>query len=422
MRLLFQSNLSPRRFRFLLGLNNLAKWSDGAWFKLIGEGLVTTVEICDKREFANEERSESFVYSASPCNPGNEFPNDATCIALSRANSGNCYSFTWEALTGVEYYIVVAALPYAELPLVAFDLKVRDNSLCSHAVPLTVGADQRTRGVIGATSVAPSYPEGSCGSAPAIQGPAVWFSMQGNGNTLTFDTCGTTAFDSKVSVFEGSCGGLQCVAGNDNAHGCLRQGSVSWSSRVGTVYYIVVHGGSGLFEYSTGTSPANDICEGAAPFPPLELGIDGVRSTSVSGNFAGATVRSDAQFFYDDSMFSPIGCNQGTYFGSVPGVWYHLPEIATGSVVKVDACNSPATWGIIVVRVPMNPCDVLPELDLSICYCSEIACVPNIEYSCDNAIATFTANLFDQYMVFIHGNIEDANQRFNILLEVLDNQ
>ena len=80
--------------------------------------------------------------------------------------------------------------------------------------------------------------------------PGVWYVVPGNGQIMTANLC-ATAWDSKMSVFSGvGCGSLTCVGGNDDfGPACASSSaSYSWTSSIGTNYYILVHG------YSTSSS------------------------------------------------------------------------------------------------------------------------------------------------------------------------
>ena len=45
----------------------------------------------------------------------------------------------------------------------------------------------------------------------------LWFTFEGTGNEVTLTTClPGTNFDTYLSVYEGTCGDLTCVAGNDD--------------------------------------------------------------------------------------------------------------------------------------------------------------------------------------------------------------
>jgi len=72
----------------------------------------------------------------------------------------------------------------------------------------------------------------------------VWYKVIGTGDSLTVTTCFATGFDTKIGVFCGSCDGLTCVGGNDDAT-CTFSGlrsRVNWCSSNGTEYYILVTG------------------------------------------------------------------------------------------------------------------------------------------------------------------------------------
>jgi hypothetical protein len=82
--------------------------------------------------------------------------------------------------------------------------------------------------------------------------PGVWYVIPGNGQIMTANLC-ATAWDSKISVFSGAgCGSLTCVGGNDDfGPSCASSSaSFSWSSVVGTNYYILVHGYSASSSFS----------------------------------------------------------------------------------------------------------------------------------------------------------------------------
>ncbi|MEK6677367.1 MAG: HYR domain-containing protein, partial [Planctomycetota bacterium] len=72
--------------------------------------------------------------------------------------------------------------------------------------------------------------------------------------------CTQTPFNSRLTVFQGTtCAGLACVAGADN--NCGNNESISWCSTANTVYYVLVHGGtgaSGTFRLQVSSSSCND--------------------------------------------------------------------------------------------------------------------------------------------------------------------
>ncbi len=91
----------------------------------------------------------------------------------------------------------------------------------------------------------------TCGTS--ITAPGVWYSVIGNGNLLRADTCGFRTYDTKISVYEGDCSNLFCVAGNDDD--CGLGSGVEWTSNVGQEYLILVHGfSSGVGDFDLNIS------------------------------------------------------------------------------------------------------------------------------------------------------------------------
>ena len=82
-----------------------------------------------------------------------------------------------------------------------------------------------------------------CGAA-IVTSPGVWYTVIGTGNTMTAGICnGVATFDSKLSVFCGTCDEPTCIDGNDDS--CGLQSEVTWCSQAGAEYLILVHGFGG---------------------------------------------------------------------------------------------------------------------------------------------------------------------------------
>jgi hypothetical protein len=67
----------------------------------------------------------------------------------------------------------------------------------------------------------------------------------GNGNTLQASLCEGASYDTRLSIYEGTCDtdsleSLQCVDGNDDF--CGPYSLVAWLSEAGKEYFILVHG------------------------------------------------------------------------------------------------------------------------------------------------------------------------------------
>ena len=129
------------------------------------------------------------------------------------------------------------------------------NDLCANAILVACG-DTLSGTNVAATGT--GQPTTSCTTTPGNFG--VWYKFIGNGDNVTAATCLTSSFDSKINVYSGSCGSLVCVGGNDD--GCGSRSTVTFSTLVGTDYYILVTG----FGSATSAFTLNLSC--VTPLPP----------------------------------------------------------------------------------------------------------------------------------------------------------
>ncbi|MEE9295365.1 MAG: proprotein convertase P-domain-containing protein, partial [Phycisphaerae bacterium] len=135
------------------------------------------------------------------------------------------------------------------------------NDLCEDAIPIKVPSF--TLGSTDGANIDDTF--SSCGTA--ITSPGVWYSVMGTGTTITATTCTDFfGYDTKISVYCGSCDVPFCVTGNDDdcpdgANEFLS--TVTWCSRSGEEYLILVHGFGGdsgdfeldVFEDGVGCEP-----------------------------------------------------------------------------------------------------------------------------------------------------------------------
>ncbi|MBK8913125.1 MAG: hypothetical protein IPM64_00745 [Phycisphaerales bacterium] len=133
---------------------------------------------------------------------------------------------------------------------------VPPNDLCANAVPpaipgltptiLSPPRSHTTRfsGVDAGAPVCNAITPGTGG---------VWFSLAGNGRSVTVSTCVNVfpyqePYDSILSVYCGTCPGLTCVTANDDNAACTvsnRLSSVTFCTETGATYFILVHGFNG---------------------------------------------------------------------------------------------------------------------------------------------------------------------------------
>jgi hypothetical protein len=106
------------------------------------------------------------------------------------------------------------------------------NDLCSGAITVTCGNSYP-----GTTTGATADSPGAC-NVPNYTYPGVWFHFVGLGDMVSVDLCGTS-WDSQISVYQGTCGSLTCVDGNDDY--CSLQSRVDWFAENGVDYNILVH-------------------------------------------------------------------------------------------------------------------------------------------------------------------------------------
>ena len=124
------------------------------------------------------------------------------------------------------------------------------NDLCVNAIPVDCGMS-----IDGTTVLATFDNVGTCGTSNTA--PGVWYTVQGTGAPISVETCAAASYDTKISVFSGSCGALVCVGGNDDA--CSLRSRVTFPSVSGTTYYVLVHGflsATGTFTLSVSSCPA----------------------------------------------------------------------------------------------------------------------------------------------------------------------
>lgn len=143
------------------------------------------------------------------------------------------------------------------------DEPLAPNALCGGAIALACGGEVEGNTLNGAVTEAPT-----CGPAN-ITTRGLWYTITGDGQEVTLSTCGNADYDTKISVFSGSCGNFTCVAGNDDAPDCTGNTSqLAFPSTAGTTYWVLVHGynnAQGTFILSMDCAPActpveNDNC------------------------------------------------------------------------------------------------------------------------------------------------------------------
>jgi hypothetical protein len=153
-------------------------------------------------------------------------------------------------------------------------------------------------------------------TAPSVA-PGVWFKFNGTGFPVTLTTCDPlTNFDTRITVFSGSCSSLSCVADNDDAF-CganALASTVTFNTQFGVEYRALVHGGKlpsdvGTFRL---TELCPDYCQAATTTPcgpTLEI-ITRVRYGAIDNSTPSCVPGGYLNFM---GLVNPanIGCPQG---------------------------------------------------------------------------------------------------------------
>ncbi len=228
------------------------------WYTVVGTGETITVSTCNAATAVSDTKISVFCNDCGDkiCVGGNDDASGPSCTFGSFKSR---FSFCSEL--GRTYLITVGGFS-ATTATGAIQLDVTSsgtscatppvcqrpaNDQCAGATP--VGALPAS--VVSSNAGAASNVATSCGVST---GPfrEIWFSVVGNGQTLTASTCnagtvnGTGNFDTKLSVFCSDCALPTCVGGNDDAVPACATGSFkstfSWCSEAGRTYFIAVGG------------------------------------------------------------------------------------------------------------------------------------------------------------------------------------
>jgi len=220
--------------------------SPSVFYLVRGTGGTLTASICDSLDF----RANIAIMTGS-CTSG------LTCVDKTQ---GESCTISWDSVAFQDYYLMIdgeTADDFGSFELLVTTSDVPDNDSCDQALgPLPLDGSIVT-GITTGASVDSDTP--FCESA--VSSPGVWYSVIGNGFTLQASLCEGASYDTRLSIFEGTCpsgslDGLQCVDGNDDF--CGTQSLVAWLSEEGREYYILVHGyqqDAGDFKLSVSSIP-----------------------------------------------------------------------------------------------------------------------------------------------------------------------
>ncbi len=234
------------------------------------------------------------------------------------------------------------------------------NDDCSGAIAVNCG-DTVTGSTLGAT-VDSGVP--ACG--PTINSPGVWYSFDDNSGLageITVSLCNGTDFDSKLSVYSGTCSNLVCIGGNDDF--CGLQSEYTFATDGNTKFYILIHsfgGATGNYTLDvtcSPTPPPNDMIQNSIDvdeigFPYTDPAVAMPAATPENGNPQGCDLTGANGVWYN---FTPTG--DGTAYANIvtPG--------GASSVTFYTAPNENAVETDLVL-VPQNTNQCVPGTSASI--------------------------------------------------------
>jgi hypothetical protein len=250
--------------------------------------------------------------------------------------------------------------------------EVPENDLCENALPISCGET-----VSGNTSSATFDNVGSCGTSNTA--PGIWYTFVATGDFVELSTCNQADYDTKISMFTGTCEALVCVGGqDDNIDEC----GFDFTTKVilpttpGETYYVLVHGfgnATGSFNLTMTCYDAaeNDLCEDAIP---IQCG-DVIEGSTLFSTDTGAQT---------DCSIDPWNDDPGV------GVWYTIP--GTGGDITLSLCDA---------------ADYDTRIDVFSGECGDLTCVAgsDIEDQCSGFTSevTFPSADGETYTVYVHG-------------------
>lgn len=179
-----------------------------------------------------------------------------------------------------------------------------DNDDCIDSLPLMCGES-----IDGTTQFANVSQDGVfCGTTTDAAG--IWYSIVGDGTLMQASTCDMADYDSKITVFTGTCDSLICVDGNDDDPSCIGNTSiVEWESIPGEIYFILVHG----FNGSVGNFTLEISC---ITCPQPSISVLDINDNSITIDWAPATANSNFILEYGLGGFVP---GTGTTLNGITG-------------------------------------------------------------------------------------------------------
>ena len=281
----------------LTATNSGGNAAPDVFYKFTGTGTtqLVTISLC-----GGGTDYDSYLRVFDDCDLLNELAfNDDSCGLQSEL------TFTSDGTS--TYYIMVEGFGSGSGNF-SLDVSCMDplpNDGCGGAIAVSCG-DTVMGSTVGATvDVAPS-----CG--PSITAPGVWYTLDDNSGLpgeITLSLCNGTDYDSKLTVYSGTCAALVCVVGNDDA--CALQSEVTFASNGNTTFYILIHGFGG----ATGNFTMDVTCTPTPP--PNDMIVNSIDVDEIGFPYTDPAVAMPAATTENGS---PQNCD----ITGANGVWYNF--------------------------------------------------------------------------------------------------
>ncbi len=274
------------------------------------------------------------------------------------------------------------------------------NDFCADAItlPSCSGGAQVVNGTTINSTVDSNYVNcGGPNNGTSTTERGVWYKYVGDNMQVTLNTCSSTTYDSRISVYTGTCGALSCVVTNDDNNACTIAGlssEVTFNAVAGTEYLVFVHGyqfgtslsATGNFAMNITCAPictpatVNDECANATP---VSVSPTGVASSNLC-----ATPSIGVAFPSCDSSFA-------TYFDA----WYSFNS-GSNTVLEISAIVG--SGPVVGYAVYSGTCAALTQVG-----CNTIGSASNI---------TLTANT--DYLIRVYSKTAVSRNSYTVTVKV----
>ncbi len=287
----------------LTATNSGGNAAPDVFYKFTGTGTpqLVTVSLCAATDY------DSYLRVFDDCDLANELAgNDDFCGLQSEV--------TFQSDGTSTYYIMVEGFG-SNAGNFSLDVTCMDplpNDGCEGAIAVSCG-DSVSGSTVGATIDNAA----TCGTS--ITSPGVWYKLEDNSGLagdITLSLCNGTDYDSKISVYSGSCAALVCVDGNDDA--CGLQSEISFATDGNTTYYILIHGFGG----ATGNFTLDVTCTPTPP--PNDMIVNSIDVDEIGFPYTDPSVAMPAATTENGS---PAGCD----LTGANGVWYNFVAAGDGT-------------------------------------------------------------------------------------------